>query len=195
MQEQPKVALPQEAANYSQELTNIFSSTLEKSMTKALPPYLHSFAPRTHVLAQEKIIQCYSSDDVEHLLDNLFDQLWIHSMLTHHGMERVQLSNNGVQSVGSFISNAGCSLPQPCRFHPWDTLDSLMLQHSRNCVRLTTFEWLQIVYVQACCANQKNPVGYLHRKITLGFLLNTTMTCSNSFRVLLRFAKSKLTAF
>lgn len=120
------------------ELTKICSSTFKTSIIWGLPPYLHSFAPWAHVLAQKKIIKCYSPNDVEHLLDDLFDQLWIHSMLTHHWMEGVQLPNDGVQSVGSFISDAGCSLPQPCGFHPWDTLDSLMLQHSWNCMGLTT---------------------------------------------------------
>lgn len=121
--------------------TKISSNAFKKSMTWVLPPYLHSFAPRAHVLAEEKIIKRYGPNDVEHLLDNLFDQLWIHPVLAHHWMERVQLPNNGVQGVGSFVSNAGCSLPQPRWFHPWDTLDSLMLQHSWNCI------WNNIIIV------------------------------------------------
>lgn len=67
-----------------QEFTKVFSSTFKKSITYVLPPYLHSFAPRAHVLAQEKVIKRYGPNDVEHLLDNLLDQLWIHSVLTHH---------------------------------------------------------------------------------------------------------------
>lgn len=115
-----------------------------REVQAAFPPYLHSFAPGAHVLAQEQVIERDGPDDVEHLLDHLLDQLWVHPVLAHDRVEGVQLPDDGVQGVGALISNAGCSLPQPCWFHPWDSLDGLVLQHSWNCISLTpSLQWLK----------------------------------------------------
>lgn len=128
--------LHQNGIQQCQEFSGISSRALNRPV-QAVPPYLHPFAPGAHVLAQEEVVERYSPDDVEHLLDHLFDQLWVHAMLAHHRVEGVQLPDDGVQGVGALVSNAGRSLPQPCGLHPWHTLDGLVLQHSWNCIWLT----------------------------------------------------------
>lgn len=73
-------------------------------------PDLHAFTPGAHVLPQEEVVQGDSPHDVEHLLDHLLDQFGVHAVLTHDRVEGVELSQDGVQCVGTLVSNAGGSL-------------------------------------------------------------------------------------
>lgn len=73
-------------------------------------PDLHAFTPGAHVLPEEEVVQCDGPHDVEHLLDHLLDQFGVHAVLTHDWVERVELPQDGVQCVGTLISNAGGSL-------------------------------------------------------------------------------------
>lgn len=87
-------------------------------LSNLFSPYLHAFAPRAHVFSQEEVIERHRPNDVEHLLDNLLDQLWIHPMLTHDGVKGVQLSDDRIQGIGPFIRDAGGPLSQASRLYP-----------------------------------------------------------------------------
>ena len=84
----------------------------EKAMTGVgvRSPDLHAFTPGAHVLPQEEVVQGDGPHDVEHLLDHLLDQFGVHAVLTHDRVEGVELSQDGVQCVGTLISDAGGSL-------------------------------------------------------------------------------------
>lgn len=73
-------------------------------------PDLHAFTPGAHVLPQKEVVQGDGPHNVEHLLDHLLDQFGVHAVLTHDRVEGVELSQDGVQCVGTLVSDAGGSL-------------------------------------------------------------------------------------
>ncbi|KAL0601106.1 hypothetical protein AAY473_027299 [Plecturocebus cupreus] len=54
----------------------------------------------------------------------------VHAVLTHDGVEGVELPEDGVQCVGALIGDTGGSLSQPCGLHPGHALNRFMFQHA-----------------------------------------------------------------
>ncbi len=96
-------------------------------------PDLHALAPGAHVFTQQQVVEGDGTDDVELLLDHLFDELRVGSVLTHDGVEGVELPDDGVQCVRPLISDTGRPLTETRGLHPGHALDGFMLQHARDC--------------------------------------------------------------
>lgn len=112
---------------------HIFFTVLQTCRTYLHTPDLHALAPRAHVFTQQQVVESDGADDVELLLDHLFDELGVGSVLTHDGVEGIELADDGVQRVRPFISNTGCPLTETRGLHPRHALDGFMFQHARDC--------------------------------------------------------------
>lgn len=93
-------------------------------------PDLKSFTPGAHVLPQQQVVEGDSTDGVELLLDHLLDEVWVHAVLDHGGMEKAELLEDGLQRIDLLLREAGGSFPQACWFGPQHPLDGLMFQHA-----------------------------------------------------------------
>lgn len=80
-------------------------------------PDLHALAPGAHIFAQQQVVECDGTDNVELLLNNLLNELRVVAMATHDAVEGVQLADDGVECEGSLISYAGRSFTQTCGLH------------------------------------------------------------------------------
>lgn len=76
------------------------------------------------------MVECYRTDDVKQLLDNLFHQVWVHPMLTHGGVEVAKTLQQDFHCNSSLLWETGASLPQACWFGPQHALDCFVLQHA-----------------------------------------------------------------
>ncbi len=95
-------------------------------------PDLQAFTPGAHVFPQQEVVECDRTDDVKLLPDHLFNEVWVHPMLTHGCVEEAKTLQEGFHCNGPLLWETGASLPQARRFGPQNTLDCLVLQHARH---------------------------------------------------------------
>lgn len=95
-------------------------------------PDLHALAPGAHVFTQQQVVESNGSDDVELLLDHLFDELRVGPVLTHDGVEGIELADDGVQRVRALVCDTRCPLTETRGLHPGNALDGFMFQHARD---------------------------------------------------------------
>lgn len=97
-------------------------------------PDLQAFAPGAHVLPQQQVVECDRTDDVEQLLEELFDEVQVQPVLTHGSVEGAETLQQNFH-CDSLLWGTGASLPQACRFGPQNTLDGLVFQHACHCTQ------------------------------------------------------------
>lgn len=98
-------------------------------MTVDALPDLQAFAPGTHVLPQQQVIECDRTDDIILLPDHLFNKVYVHAMLTHGVVEMVKMLKQDIHCSGPLRETAAF-LPQGCLYGPQNPLSSLRLQHA-----------------------------------------------------------------
>lgn len=100
-------------------------------MTGNALPDLQAFAPGTHVLPQQQVIECDCADDIILLPDHLFNKVYVHAMLTHGGVEMVKMLQQDIHCSGP-LGETAAFLPQGCLYGPQNPLSGLRLQHARD---------------------------------------------------------------
>lgn len=81
-------------------------------------PDLQAFTPGAHVLPQQQVVECDRTDDVKLLLDHLFNEVWVHPMLTHGGVEEAKTLQEDLHCNSPLFWETGAPLPQACWFGP-----------------------------------------------------------------------------
>lgn len=94
-------------------------------------PDLQAFTPGAHVLPQQQVVECDRTDDVKLLLDKLFNEVQVHPVLTHGGVEDAKSLQQDFH-CNILLRETAASLPQACRFGPQHPLHCLVLQHARH---------------------------------------------------------------
>lgn len=95
-------------------------------------PDLQAFTPGAHVFPQQQVVQRDSGDDVKLLFDHLFDEVWVHPMLTHGGVEKAKTLQEDFHCNSLLLRETGASFPQASWFRAQNALDCFMLQHACN---------------------------------------------------------------
>ncbi len=97
------------------------TTTGERSLSAV--PDLQAFAPGAHVFPQQQVVECDGRNDVKQLLDHLLNDIRVHTMLTHGGVEVGEALQQDFHCDGAILWQTGASFPQACRFGPQNTLD------------------------------------------------------------------------
>lgn len=110
---QPVLQLPgvvPEARN-SRTLTREDSSSYSSSPSSPAGPDLQAGAPGAHALPQQQVVERDGADDVIQLSDRLFDEVVVHAVLLHGGVEVVQVLQEDLHRDGLLLQEADAALP------------------------------------------------------------------------------------
>ncbi len=109
-------------------------------------PDLHALAAGAQVLAEQDAVHQSGSDEEEQLSYDLTLQLRLHAVLLHAGVEHVELLQDGGHAerlrpavVLAVLVHAIGALAETGGLHAGDSLETLVLQHPRDC---TEREWI-----------------------------------------------------
>ncbi len=103
-------------------------------------PDLHALAAGAQVLAEQDAVHQSGSDEEEQLSYDLTLQLRLHAVLLHAGVEHVELLQDGGHAerlrpavVLAVLVHAIGALAETGGLHAGDSLETLVLQHPRDC--------------------------------------------------------------
>lgn len=107
--------IPAEICTLASHRTDQQSGRVWRLFSSSSSPDLQPFAPRTHVLPQQQVVECFGTDDVILLFDHLSDEVRVHTLLAHCGVEVVQMLKEDVHCSSALLwQNA--PLPQACLY-------------------------------------------------------------------------------
>lgn len=75
------------------------------------------------------------ADDVIQLLDHLFDEVRVHAVLTHGGVEVLQMLEHGLHRDGLLLREAAAPLPLAHQLGPQKGPGGLRVQDACDCTR------------------------------------------------------------